>query len=72
MSTMNIIKGFGRMVVRMYNREAARLNKVARAEATMARELAERSNKLSVSSMKNIDEAAKVASQAQELSKFFA
>ena len=72
MSIMNIIKGFGRMVVRMYNREAARLNKVARAEATLARELAERSNKLSVSSMKNIDEAAKVASQAQELSKFFA
>ena len=72
MSTMNIIKGFGRMVVRMYNREAARLNKVARAEATLARELAERSNKLSASSMKNIDEAAKVASQAQELSKFFA
>ncbi len=72
MSTMNIIKGFGRMVVRMYNREAARLNKVARAEATLARELGERSNKLSVSSMKNIDEAAKVASQAQELSKFFA
>ena len=72
MSTMNIIKGFGRMVVRMYNREAVRLNKVARAEATLARELAERSNKLSVSSMKNIDEAAKVASQAQELSKFFA
>lgn len=72
MSTMNIIKGFGRMVVRMYNREAARLNKVARAESTLARELAERSNKLSVSSMKNIDEAAKVASQAQELSKFFA
>lgn len=72
MSIMNIIKGFGRVVVRMYNREAARLNKVARAEATLARELAERSNKLSVSSMKNIDEAAKVASQAQELSKFFA
>lgn len=72
MSTMNIIKSFGRMVVRLYNREAARLNKVARAEATLARELAERSNKLSVSSMKNIDEAAKVASQAQELSKFFA
>ncbi|QMP81596.1 hypothetical protein [Aeromonas phage PZL-Ah1] len=72
MSIMKIIKGFGRIVVRMYNREAARLNKVARAEATLARELAERSNKLSTNSMKNIDEAAKVASQAQELSKFFA
>lgn len=72
MSIMKILKGFGRIVVRMYNREAARLNKVARAEATLARELAERSNKLSASSMKNIDEAAKVASQAQELSKFFA
>ncbi|AFV51456.1 hypothetical protein [Stenotrophomonas phage IME15] len=72
MSIMKIIKGFGRIVVRMYNREAARLNKVARAEATLARELAERSNKLSANSMKNIDEAAKVASQAQELSKFFA
>lgn len=72
MSIMKIIKGFGRIVVRMYNREAARMNKVARAEATLARELAERSNKLSASSMKNIDEAAKVASQAQELSKFFA
>ena len=72
MSIMNIIKGFGRMVVRMYNREAARLNKVARAEATLARELAERSNKLGLSSIKNIDEAAKIASQAQELSKFFA
>lgn len=71
MSIMKIIKGFGRIVVRMYNREAARLNKVARAEATLARELAERSNKLSASSTKNIDEAAKVASQAQELSKFF-
>lgn len=72
MSIMKIIKGFGRIVVRMYNHEAARLNKAARAEATLARELAERSNKLSASSMKNIDEAAKVASQAQELSKFFA
>ena len=72
MSIMKIIKGFGRVVVRMYNSEAARLNKAARAEATLARELAERSNKLSASSMKNINEAAKVASQAQELSKFFA
>lgn len=72
MSIMNTIKGFGRMVVRMYNREAARLNKVARAEAVLARELAERSHKLSESCKKNIDEAAKVASQAQELSKFFA
>lgn len=72
MSIMKIIKGFGRIVVRMYNCEAARLNKVAREESTLARELAERSNKLRASSMKNIDEAAKVASQAQELSKFFA
>lgn len=66
-----LIKGFGRLVVNMYFREAKRLDKLARAEAKIAQELAAKARKLSESSITNIDEAAKVASQAQELSKFF-
>lgn len=71
MSIMNFIKSCGRLVVRMYNREAARLNKLARVEAVTARKLAERSRELADSSTSHIDEAAKVAAQAQQLGKFF-
>lgn len=67
----NLIKSFGRLIVRMYNAEARKLSTKARAEAKLARELSERAHKLSESSVATIDKAAKVSAQAQQLSKFF-
>lgn len=71
-SPMKIIKSFGRFVVRMYNREATRLSDEARKEAIESRELALRSRELADSADTKIEEAAHVAAQAQQLSKFFA
>ena len=65
------IKAVGKLVVRLYNVEARKLNVKARNEAKLAQELALRSRKLSESSIENTNEAARVAAQAQQLSKFF-
>lgn len=65
------IKSLGRFVVRMYNAEARRLDKTAKAESKLAQELALKARKLSESSIENVNEASKVAYQAQQLSKFF-
>lgn len=65
------IKSLGKLVVRLYNAEARKLNAKARGEAKLAQELALRSRKLSESSIENTNEAARVAAQAQQLSKFF-
>lgn len=66
-----LIKRLGKLVVRLYNSEARKLDAKAKMEAKLAQELALRARKLSESSIEHVDEAAKVASQAQQLSKFF-
>lgn len=66
-----LIKRLGKLLVRLYNAEARKLNNTARAEAKLAQELASRARKLSESSIERTNEAAKVASQAQQLAKFF-
>lgn len=66
-----LIKKFGKLLVRLYNVEAKRLNDEARNEATQSRALAIRSNELSHSASSKVTEAARVANQAQQLSKFF-
>lgn len=66
-----LIKSLGKLVVRLYNAEARKLNAKAKGEAKLAQELALRAHKLSESSIENTGSAAKVAAQAQQLSKFF-
>lgn len=66
-----LIKKLGQLLVRMYNVEAKRLNDEARKEATQSRALTIRSNELAYSASTKVTEAARVASQAQQLSKFF-
>lgn len=66
-----LIKKLGQLLVRMYNVEAKRLNDEASKEATQSRALAIRSNELADSASTKVTEAARVASQAQQLSKFF-
>lgn len=66
-----LVKAFGRLVVRMYNVEAKRLNAKARTEAALAQNLARRVQELTQGSMDNTAEAAKVAAQAQKLKEFF-
>lgn len=68
---IRIIKKLGKLIVRLYNNEARKLNTKARAEAAMAQELALKARKLSESSLTHTDEAAKTAAQAQQLAKFF-
>lgn len=66
-----LIKRLGKLVVRLYNAEARKLSTKANLKAKLARDLATRASKLSNESIKDIDEAAKVAAQAQQLAKFF-
>lgn len=66
-----LIKKLGQLLVRMYNVEAKRLNDEARKEATQSRALEIRSKELAGSASTKVAEAARVANQAQQLSKFF-
>lgn len=66
-----LIKRLGKLVVRMYNREAMRLNTEARTESEQSRAMAIRSRELADSADRKVVEAAHVASQAQQLAKFF-
>lgn len=66
-----LIKRLGKFIVRAYIAEGRRLEAQAKAEAKVARELAEKVAKLHDASLVHIDEAAKVAAQAQQLSVFF-
>lgn len=66
-----LIKKLGKLLVRLYNVEAKRLNDEARKEATQSRALVIRSNELADSASTKVTEAARVANQAQQLSKFF-
>lgn len=66
-----LIKKLGQLLVRMYNVEAKRLNDEARKEATQSRALTIRANELADSASTKVTEAASVANQAQQLSKFF-
>lgn len=66
-----LIKKLGKLLVRMYNVEAKLLNDEARKEAAQSRALVIRSNELADSASNKVTEAARVANQAQQLSKFF-
>lgn len=66
-----LIKALGRVVVKMYNVEARKLNAKAKAEAQLAEKLAKKARKLTESSIANTDSAAHVAAQAVQISKFF-
>lgn len=66
-----MIKRLGQFLVKLYNIEARKLDAKARVEAKLSRELAERARQLSACSIEHVEEAAKVASQAQQLAKFF-
>lgn len=66
-----LIKKLGHLLVRMYNVEAKRLNDEARKESTQSRALEIRANELADSAFTKVTEAARVANQAQQLSKFF-
>lgn len=68
---LKLIKRLGKLVVHLYNAEARKLSAKANLKAKLARDLAVRASKLSNESLEDIDEAAKVAAQAQQLSKFF-
>lgn len=66
-----LIKRLGKLIVRAYFAEGRRLEAQAKTEAKLAQEMALRARKLSESSIEHVDEAAKVANQAQQLAKFF-
>ncbi|QHI00762.1 hypothetical protein [Escherichia phage vB_EcoP_PHB19] len=66
-----LIKKLGQLLVRMYNVEAKRMNDEARKEAAQSRALSIRSSELADSASTKVTEAARVANQAQQLSKFF-
>lgn len=66
-----LIKALGKLVVKLYNAEARRLNAKAKGKAKLAQGVALRYHKLYESSIENTGSAAKVAAQAQQLSKFF-
>lgn len=66
-----LIKKLGKLLVSLYNVEAKRLNDDARSEATQSRALTIRANELADSASNKVTEAARIANQAQQLSKFF-
>lgn len=68
---LNFVKSLGKLVVRLYNAEARKLNTKARKDAAEAQRLAKRVQVLTDGSITRTAEVAKVAAQAQSLSKFF-
>lgn len=68
---IKIIRKLGQLVVKLYLMEAKRLEVKAKAEARLARNMAERAASLSSNSVEHIDEAASIVSKAQQLSKIF-
>lgn len=68
---LNLIKKSGRLLVYMLSAEAKRLNNAARKEAAESRALAIRYKELADSASNKVTEAARIVSQAQQLSKFF-
>ena len=66
------INTLGKMVVKMYFREAKRLNDKARKDAAQAQRLAKQARLLSEDASAGVTSAAKIAAKATDLNKFFA
>lgn len=66
------INTLGRLVVKMYFREAKRLNDKARKDAAQAQRLAKQARLLSEDASAGVTSAAKIAAKATDLNKFFA
>lgn len=62
----------GKLVVKMYFREAKRLNNKARKDAAQAQSLAKQARLLSVTADAGVTDAAMIAAKATDLNKFFA
>ena len=62
----------GKLVVKMYYREAKRLNDKARKDAAQAQRLAKQARLLSEDASAGVTSAAKIAAKATDLNKFFA
>lgn len=65
------INTLGRLVVKMYFREAKRLNDKARKDAAQAQRLAKQTRLLSKDASAGVTSAAKIAAKATDLNKFF-
>ena len=65
------INTLGRLVVKMYFREAKRLNDKARKDAAQAQRLAKQARLLSEDASAGVTSAAKIAAKANDLNKFF-
>lgn len=65
------VKVLGKLVVKLYFREAKALDKLSKLEAKASVKLAEKADKAFQASVRANNEAAKVAAQAQSISKFF-
>ena len=61
----------GKLVVKMYFREAKRLNDKARKDAAQAQRLAKQARLLSEDASAGVTSAAKIAAKATDLNKFF-
>lgn len=66
------INTLGKLVVKMYFREAKRLNDKARKDAAQAQRLAKQARLLSEDASAGVTSAAKIAAKATDLNKFFA
>ncbi|QXV78419.1 hypothetical protein bas67_0026 [Escherichia phage ErnstBeyeler] len=65
------INTLGKLVVKMYFREAKRLNDKARKDAEQAQRLAKHARLLSEDASAGVTSAAKIAAKATDLNKFF-
>lgn len=65
------INTLGKLVVKMYFREAKRLNDKARKDAAQAQRLAKQARLLSEDASAGVTSAAKIAVKATDLNKFF-
>lgn len=65
------INTLGKLIVKMYFREAKRLNNKARKDAAQAQRLAKQARLLSEDASAGVTSAAKIAAKATDLNKFF-
>lgn len=65
------INTLGKLVVKMYFREAKRMNDKARKDAAQAQRLAKQARLLSEDASAGVTSAAKIAAKATDLNKFF-
>lgn len=65
------INTLGKLLVKMYFREAKRLNDKARKDAAQAQRLAKQARLLSEAASAGVTSAAKIAAKATDLNKFF-